>query len=319
MTETYTLGLVGARGHTGRELLKLIAAHPHLDLTYAASRELAGTPISKIAPEITEGVFVSPSFEATRAQESDIVVLAMPDGIAAQYVAHLTETTPHSIIVDLSADYRFDDQWVYGLPELNRKAIKGATRIANPGCYATAMQLAIAPLLDHIEGVPTVFGVSGYSGAGTKPSAKNDVNRLKDNLMPYKLHDHNHEREASRHLSVPIRFMPHVHPAFSGITTTVNIPIIGNLSQDQVYALFENAYKNEPLVTLQTDPPELQQGSGQNGVIIGGIDVSNDGKHACVVAAEDNLLKGAAVQAIQNINIALNLEEFTAIHPESAM
>ena len=125
------------------------------------------------------------------------MILALPDGAAAPFIEALEQKAPHRIVIDLSADHRFDDAWAYGLPELNRAKIVNAKRIANPGCYATAMQLALAPLVDQLGGVPALFGVSGYSGAGTTPSPKNDVARLKDNLMPYSLVGHKHEREVA--------------------------------------------------------------------------------------------------------------------------
>jgi N-acetyl-gamma-glutamyl-phosphate reductase common form len=315
MAQIYSLALVGARGHTGRELLRIIARHPQLQLAYAISREFAGRPVSSVAPEIENVTFCALNADEVAKKGVDIVILAMPDGAAADYVAAIESYAPNSIIVDLSADYRFDDAWVYGLPERNRSNIAGAKRIANPGCYATAMQLAIAPVLDNVDGIPIVFGVSGYSGAGTKPSPKNDVERLRDNLMPYKLHGHNHEREATRHLNTPIRFMPHVHPAFSGIITTINIPLKGDLDEATAKALYAKAYAHEPLIQLQDHEPELRDGTGNIGVTIGGITLSQDRKHLAVIAAEDNLLKGAAIQAIQNINLALGLNEWTALEP----
>ena len=112
------------------------------------------------------------------------------------------------VIIDLSADYRFDPSWYYGLPELTRARHAGQRRISNPGCYATAMQLAIAPMLDVLDGPVQCFGVSGYSGAGTTPSDKNDPGKLRDNLMPYALTGHVHEREVSTQLHHPVEFMP---------------------------------------------------------------------------------------------------------------
>ena len=315
MIKRYSLGLVGARGHTGRELLRIIARHPNLQLDFANSREFAGKPVADIAPEITKLNFSALSPEDVAKRRADVVILATPDGAAADYVDAIDTFSPDTIIVDLSADYRFTDQWAYGLPERNRANIKGAKRIANPGCYATAIQLAVAPVLPFINGTPVAFGVSGYSGAGTKPSPKNDIMKLRDNLMPYKLHNHNHEREATRHLNTAIRFMPHVHPAFSGIVTSVNIPLNGQLDEQSALALYEQIYDNEPLVSLQEHEPELRDGTGNPGVVIGGISLSADKTHLAVVAAEDNLLKGAAVQAVQNINLALGLDELTAILP----
>jgi len=314
MSEPYLVGLIGARGHTGRELIRLIAGHPELMLAYAVSRELAGRPVAEIAPEDQDGcIFEALAPDEAARRRADVVILALPDGAASDYTAALEAEAPHRIIIDLSADHRFDDGWAYGLPELNRGNIQNAKRIANPGCYATVMQLALAPLVDRLGGVPAVFGVSGYSGAGTKPSLRNDLQRLADNLMPYSLTGHIHEREAAYHLGVPVRFMPHVHPAFRGLIVTAHIPLKEKMDAGGVAALFERKYANEPLIALRNVAPELKDGTGRKGVLIGGVSVDDDGKNAVVVAVEDNLLKGAAVQAIQNVNLALGLHELTGI------
>ena len=314
MSEPFLIGLVGARGHTGRELIRLIAGHPDLMLAYAVSREWAGRPVAEIAPEDQdECIFEALGADEAAKRRADVVILALPDGAGAPYVEAIERHAPHRIIVDLSADRRFDDDWAYGLPELHRATLKGARRIANPGCYATAMQLALAPLVERLSGAPVVFGVSGYSGAGTKPGPRNDAARLKDNLMPYKLAGHTHEREASRHLGTTVRFSPHVHPAFSGLIVTAHAPLRETLDKQELMRLFEKKYANEPLIALRNAPPELKDGTGRNGVLIGGFDVSEDGKNAVVAAAEDNLLKGAAVQAIQNVNLALGLAETAGV------
>lgn len=310
MSTPFLVGIVGARGHTGRELIRLIAGHPELMLAYAVSREFAGRPVADIAPEDKdECVFEALGPDEAAKRRADVVILALPDGAGQPYVDAIEKHAPDRIVIDLSADYRFDDSWVYGLPELHRDKIRRAKRIANPGCYATAMQLAIAPLVNNLSGPPSVFGVSGYSGAGTTPSPRNDVERLKDNLMPYALTGHKHEREATRHLGAPVRFSPHVHPAFRGLMVTVHIPLAQAMTSEAVIQQFENRYSAEPLIELQKDAPELKDGTDLRGVVIGGITVSDDGQCAVVVAAEDNLLKGAAVQAIQNVNLALGLGE----------
>ena len=314
MSTPFLVGLVGARGHTGHELLRLIAGHPELMLGYAISREFAGRPVRDVAAEMIDDL----TFEALTAEEiakrrADVVILAAPDGAAGDYVAAIDRLAPQRAIIDLSADHRFDDNWAYGLPELYRAGIRGAKRIANPGCYATAMQLAVAPLMDQSSGPPSVFGVSGFSGAGSKPNPRNDVSRLANNLMPYALTGHKHEKEASRHLGKSVRFTPHVHPAFRGIIATVHIPVMQSMTRRDVVRLYSERYADEPLIKLQDDAPELKDGTEINSVVIGGFSVSDDGHHIVVVAAEDNLLKGAAVQAIQNINLSLGLEEFTGI------
>ncbi|MHA7872391.1 MAG: N-acetyl-gamma-glutamyl-phosphate reductase [Hyphococcus sp.] len=314
MSESFLVGLVGARGHTGRELIRLIAGHPELMLAYAVSREWAGRPVAEIAPEDQdECIFEALTPDEAARRRADVVILALPDGAGAPYIDAIEREAPHRIIIDLSADRRFDDAWAYGLPELKRATIKGARRIANPGCYATAMQLALAPLVEHLGGVPAVFGVSGYSGAGTKPSPRNDPDRLKDNLMPYALVGHKHEREATRHLATPVRFMPHVHPAFRGLIVTAHAPLTEKLDAGALSDIFKTRYAGEALVALSDAPPELCDGANRSGVLIGGFAVSDDGKNAVVVAAEDNLLKGAAVQAIQNVNLALGLAEMTGV------
>lgn len=314
MSAPFLIGLVGARGYTGRELLRLIAGHPEMMLAYAVSREFAGQPVASVAPEhIDDCMFEALGPEEIAHRRADVVILAAPDGAAKEYVEALEAAAPQRVVVDLSADNRFDPEWVYGLPELNRSAIAGAVRIANPGCYATAMQLAVAPLAPWIDGAPVVFGVSGYSGAGSTPGPKNDVERLRDNLMPYALAGHKHEKEASHHLGMPVRFMPHVHPAFSGLIVTAHIPLKEELDAEQIKKIFQEKYDREPLISVVNRLPELRDGSNQNGVLIGGFAISDDGKSAALVAAEDNLLKGAAIQAIQNVNLALGLDELTGI------
>ncbi len=314
MSEPYLIGLVGARGHTGRELIRLISGHPELMLAYAVSREFAGRKVSEIAPEDKdECIFEALGPDEAARRRVDAVIFALPDGAGAPYVEAFDKSARDTIIVDLSADRRFDDDWAYGLPELYRARNLGKMRIANPGCYATAMQIAVAPFIPLIEGVPAVFGVSGYSGAGTTPGPRNDPDRLRDNLIPYKLVGHNHEKEATRHLGLPVRFFPHVHPAFRGLLVTAHIPLATKLDKAAVKKLFKEHYGAERLIDLQDEPPELTDGAGRTGVIVGGFDVGADGMSAVVVAAEDNLLKGAAVQAIQNLNLALGLDEFAGL------
>lgn len=306
MSERFTVGLVGARGHTGAEIVRLVGNHPSLDLVYAGSRELAGQPV----PGLHDLKFESIGPDELSNGDAVVVILALPDGAGAPYVETVGADT---LIVDISADHRLDDHWIYGLPELHRDRLKGANRIANPGCYATAMQIALAPLVDVTSGVPAVFGVSGYSGAGATPGPRNDAARLRDNLMPYKLVGHNHEREAIRHLGLPIRFMPHVHPAFRGLIVTAHIPLAQAITTEEIEARFDKWYGSEPLIEIQDEIPELKDGTGRLGVLIGGFDTSADGLNAVVVAALDNLLKGAAVQALQNVNLALGLPELDGI------
>ncbi|HET6784082.1 MAG TPA: N-acetyl-gamma-glutamyl-phosphate reductase [Pseudoxanthomonas sp.] len=309
-----TVGLVGARGHTGAELIRLIARHPRLELAFVSSRELAGQLVSEhIDGFAGELRYENLGHEQVAARGADAVILALPNGKAGDIVATLEAQAPDTVIVDLSADYRFNEDWYYGLPELTRANYAGQKRISNPGCYATAMQLAIAPLLDRLAGPPQCFGVSGYSGAGTTPSDKNDTGKLRDNLMPYALADHMHEREVSRHLGVPVEFMPHVAPHFRGITMTVNLWLDAAMKVEDVRALYRSRYAGEPLIRILDEAPWVSRIAGRHGVEIGGFTVAPGGKRVVVVATLDNLLKGAATQAMQNLNTAFGFDELTSI------
>ena len=314
MTTRKSIGIVGARGHTGTELIRLVAAHPQLELAFVSSRELDGQPVADHVDAYHGPLhYQSLDAAAVAARGADVVVLALPNGKAAPFVEAIDATRPDTLVVDLSADYRFDPGWYYGLPEITRGRYAGQKRISNPGCYATAMQLAIWPMLDQLAGPPQCFGVSGYSGAGTTPSDRNNAELLRDNLMPYALVDHLHEREVSTRLGVPVEFMPHVAPHFRGITLTANLWLHEPVTVDQVRARYEQRYAGEPLVDVIDQAPWVSRIAGRHGVEIGGFAVAPGGKRLVVVATEDNLLKGAATQAMQNINIALGLGEFTSI------
>jgi N-acetyl-gamma-glutamyl-phosphate reductase len=292
-----SLGIVGARGYVGKELIDLLlnGRHDGLDLVLSVSQR-DGLSASDVA-----------------ARALDAYVLALPNGTSAPFIAAIDAARPDAVIVDLSADHRFDEAWVYGQPERLRARIAGARRISNPGCYATAMQLAIAPLTPLLGagGTISVFGVSGYSGSGTTPSPKNDPEALRDNLLPYHLVDHVHEREVAKQLDLEGRlfFAPHVAPFFRGITVTVTIPFAKAETADSLMARYEKAYANEALVQLSKEAPLVRDIAGKHHVAIGGLSVSEDGRHAVVVATIDNLLGGAATQALRNLNLALAFPE----------
>ena len=314
MAEKKTIGIVGARGHTGAELIRLVARHPQLELAFVSSRELDGQRVhDHVAGYAGELRYENLAHEAVVEKRADAVVLALPNGKSDAIVAAIDAVKPDTILVDLSADHRFDDGWYYGLPELTRTRYAGQKRISNPGCYATAMQLAIAPLKDRLAAPPVCFGVSGYSGAGTTPSDKNDPEKLRDNLMPYALVDHVHEREVTRQLGLPVEFMPHVAPHFRGITMTVNLWLQQAMKRDEVIALYREMYADEPLVRIVDDAPWVSAIAGKHHVEIGGFAVAPGGKRVVVVATIDNLLKGAATQAMQNLSLAFGFDEMAAI------
>nr|OQO22138.1 Protein arg-6, mitochondrial [Rachicladosporium sp. CCFEE 5018] len=314
------VALIGARGYTGKALVELLDRHPNMDLCHVSSRELVGKKLENYKKKeiIYESLSPDDVRRMAEKKEIDCWVMALPNGVCKPFVDAINESGhKEAVIVDLSADYRFDSSWTYGLPELvQRNRIASATRISNPGCYATAAQLGIAPLLDYLApqpAQPTVFGVSGYSGAGTKPSPKNDVNNLADNLIPYSLTDHIHEREISSQLGTEVAFIPHVAMWFAGIHHTISLPLSKSMASRDVRQLYQNRYDKEKLVKVSGESPLVKNISGKHGVEIGGFAVHSSGKRAVVNVTIDNLLKGAATQCLQNMNLALGYGEYEGI------
>ncbi|CAL3964389.1 unnamed protein product [Diplocarpon coronariae] len=317
-TRPAKVALIGARGYTGQALISLLNAHPNMDLRHVSSRELAGQKLKGYEKRNITYENLSPE-DVRRMEEAgeiDCWVMALPNGVCKPFVDAVNEGKgpQNSVIVDLSADYRFDGKWTYGLPELvNRSDIAKATRIANPGCYATAAQLGIAPLVPFLGGQPTVFGVSGYSGAGTKPSPKNDVDNLTGNIIPYSLTDHIHEREISTQLGVEVAFVPHVAVWFQGIHHTISLPLKQSMTSRDIRQLYQERYAGERLVKVIGESPSVKNISGKHGVEIGGFGVHSSGKRVVVCATIDNLLKGAATQCLQNMNLSLGFAEYEGI------
>ncbi len=316
-TKSLTLGLFGARGSVGKELIGLLNKHDSIDLTAAWSGSLAGEQVRAHAPGAPEGlVYLEPDFDSLCDASPDVVALALPNGKAQQAVEAMERSDhPPRVIIDLSADFRFDDNWVYGLTEINRERIRSATRIANPGCYASAIGLTLAPLGARAVGVPHCFGVSGYSGAGSTPSDRNNVERLTGGVLPYVSVGHLHEQEVSHTQGRPIRFAPTVAPFERGIVMTTLFEFEQPTDPDEIESIYTDAYSNEPLIgILGTEIPRVQDVVGTPNTMIGGIQVDPNNPTRCaVVCVLDNLLKGAASQALANINLALGLPEHEGI------
>ncbi|EON66364.1 protein Arg-6, mitochondrial [Coniosporium apollinis CBS 100218] len=311
------VALIGARGYTGQALIDLLNKHPNMDLRHVSSRELAGKKLQGYTKRDITYENLTPEDVRRMAEKGNIDcwVMALPNGVCRPYVEAVDAAGKRdTLIVDLSADYRFDASWTYGLPELvDRRKISDATRISNPGCYATAAQIGIAPLLDYLGGQPTVFGVSGYSGAGTKPSPKNDVENLTNNLIPYSLTDHIHEKEISAQLGTEVAFIPHVAVWFQGIHHTINIPLNREMRARDVRQLYQDRYAGERLIKVVGESPVVKNISGRHGVDVGGFAVHSGGRRVVVNATIDNLLKGAATQCLQNMNLALGYGEYEGI------
>ncbi|POM73122.1 N-acetyl-gamma-glutamyl-phosphate reductase, partial [Phytophthora palmivora] len=350
----YRVGLLGARGYVGRELIRVIGHHPELELVCASSRALGGqkvvsvasapplNPHTKLPAKPVEDVKlnIDPELEfcelglndiATSpfGESVDVWVLALPNGYCEDYATALDALRrKDKIIIDLSADQRFNAEWTYGLPEApgGRTRLQGATHIANPGCYATGAQLGLMPLLGgkpEVSGKlidesvpPHVFGISGYSGAGTNPSKANDLNVLQDNIIAYKSVKHIHENEVSHQLGTAVRFMPHVAPYFQGIHLTLSAQLADNgliTSAKQAEELYQEFFANEALVKVTPDIPFVKDNSFHPHATVGGFQLDPETGRLVVIATIDNLLKGAATQAVQNINVALGIDEYAGI------
>jgi N-acetyl-gamma-glutamyl-phosphate reductase len=312
----HRLVLIGGRGYTGSALLPLIANHPGLELVLASSSSQAGQPLTEIDPGWPDLTQTLSALEPDQVAsvEANIWVLALPNGASAPWVAAIGAAHPEALIIDLGADWRFDPDWVYGLSEWNRPALAGARRIANPGCYATGAQFGLLPLRDQLIRPPVIFGVSGYSGAGKTPSPRNDPERLADNLIPYSLTGHVHEQEISAHLGRPVRFHPHVASFFRGISLTIAVDLAEPTSAAELLAQFEACYRDQRLIEVSAEIPEIRQVVGTSRLKVGGFAVDpRQPQRANLVVVLDNLLKGAASQALQNINLALGCDELAGL------
>jgi len=305
--------MLGARGFVGREMIGLLASHPSMRLVSAWSEAQAGQLVSEHAPDAPRDLRFTSASETDPVESGlDVLILALANGEAKGVMQRIKAAhTPPSVIVDLSADHRFDEGWAYGLPETNRSALVDAKRIAVPGCYATAVQLALHPIAGQLVGEPNCFGVSGYSGAGSTPNDRNDPNRLAENVLPYSSIGHLHEREVSEHLGHAVRFAPSVAPFARGIVCTVLFELDHATSAKVLTRAYERAYADEALINVVGEAmPLVGDARGTPKAIVGGIQVDlARPKRAAAVCVLDNLLKGAASQAMQSLNIALGLPE----------
>jgi N-acetyl-gamma-glutamyl-phosphate reductase/acetylglutamate kinase len=299
-----------------------------LDLKIASSRALVGKSVAKEF-NVSSGIDSSFLFETVEgdnveqhplAKDIDVWVMALPNGLAPKWVEPLVRVGKNAnkgtgaLMIDLGADFRFTDEWTYGLPERKgaREKIRGARKIANPGCYATGAQVSLMPLVHNklVTDVPSIFGLSGYSGAGTNPSEKNNPLFLRDNIIPYTLVKHMHEREVTRHCEQRVAFMPHVAPFFQGIALTVSTHLNRDFANiKDIAAMYQDFYKGEPLIKVfPGEAPRVRDNMTQHHVAVGGFTWDEKNRRLAMHATIDNLLKGAATQAVQNINIALDFD-----------
>lgn len=299
------ISIIGGRGFTGQELIKLIDSHPQFELAQAFSSSVAGEEI--IIDERKLKKTYASLDEDTEFVEEDAIILALPNNEAAKWADKISKQNSQAIILDLSADHRFDGEWHYSVPELTQ-TIDG-NKISNPGCYATAMQLMLAPINNMIDGEVNFFGISGYSGAGATPNDRNDPNKLKNNIIPYSFNNHIHEREVSFHMQREINFMPHVANFFRGILITGNFSLKNQCSSQETRNIFDDFYDEHSFIVIKEEFPSISEVINTPNAMIGGFNIDVSKKRLSFCCSIDNLLKGAASQAIQNLNNAMNFDE----------
>jgi N-acetyl-gamma-glutamyl-phosphate reductase len=319
------IALVGASGYSGQEFARLALEHPRLALAVLASREHAGAPAHALLPGLAPGALdapvVAPDALAALAErgEFDTLVAALPHAALAALLAAQPALAQVPRIVDLSQDHRAAPGWVYGLPEAFRASLAGATRIANPGCYPTAATLAALPALEAgwLGGPVTVVALSGVSGAGRTPTLRTSYVEVTGGAGFYKVGEgHAHVPEMARTFArlagapVAVAFAPQLVPMARGILATVSAPLARAVEPDEAHAAWVARYAGEPFVHVLApgEWPATHAVRGSNRCDVA-VTTVHGGRTLVATAALDNLVKGAAGQAVQNLNVLLGAPE----------
>ncbi|NNE36831.1 MAG: N-acetyl-gamma-glutamyl-phosphate reductase [Gammaproteobacteria bacterium] len=332
-------GIVGATGYTGVELIRLLGSHPHVTIEIVTSRSESGKSVAQVFPSLRGAIdaqYVAPDIDKLSA--CDLVFFATPNGTAMESVPALISAGTK--VIDLSADFRIKDPavwsaWygmehrcpdllaeaVYGLPEINRDKIAGAQLVANPGCYPTAVQLGFLPLLKNqlVEpGSLIADAKSGVSGAGRKASINHLYTEVSDAFAAYAADGHRHLPEIKQGLEsvindeVGLVFVPHLVPMNRGIHATLYATLKNR--ETHLQQVFEEFYQQEPFVDVLPvgSHPDTSSVRGNN-IVRMACHKPQNGNTAVILVVEDNLVKGAAGQAIQNMNLMQGLEETTGL------
>jgi len=332
------VGIVGATGYAGEEIIKILLRHNAVEITSLAAVIDKPTVFSEMFPAYRGRMeLVCNTLDADEMiNRADVVFLALPHTVSMQYAPIFLKAGKK--VIDLSADYRLDEKtftkWykhdhidkdninnaVYGLPELYKEKIKKATLLANPGCYPTATILAAAPAVKNkLTAGPIITDAkSGVTGAGRKASIDLLFAEVDENLKAYKINEHQHMPEIAKYVSeaagqaVKVNFVPHLIPIRRGILSTVYIPLKSGMDEKQAVEMYKKFYKDAPFVRVyqQGRYPEIKNVVNTNYCDIG-VKVSDD--LLIIVSCIDNLIKGAAGQAVQNMNIMCSFPEEEAL------
>jgi len=338
MAKKIKIGIVGGTGYTGVELLRLLALHPHAELVAITSRGEAGLPVADMFPSLRGYVDLAFTDPATADLSAcDVVFFATPHGVAMSQAQALLKANVK--IIDLAADFRLQDtavfeKWykmphscadilkdaVYGIPELYRDKVKNAKVIGNPGCYPTTVLLGLAPLLEQglIDfSAPIVADCkSGVSGAGRKAEVATLFAEASDNMKAYGVTGHRHHPEIHAQITqlagknVDFIFVPHLVPMIRGMLSTIYVKLSASASGLDLQGLFEKRYTKEQFVDVLPagNMPETRSVRGSNKLRMA-LHKQADTGYLTIVVVQDNLVKGAAGQAVQNMNIMFGLQE----------
>ncbi|MBD1396092.1 N-acetyl-gamma-glutamyl-phosphate reductase [Pontibacter sp. JH31] len=326
MAASIKAGIVGGAGYAGGELLRLLLLHPNVELAFVQSRSQAGKPVYAAHPDLLGETELA--FCADAAIPVDVLFLCAGHGEAAKFLAE-NEVPTETKIIDLSQDFRWHEgtsgdtvdasgrSFVYGLPELQREQIQQAQYIANPGCFATGIQLALLPLAKQslLTSDVHVSGITGSTGAGQSLSATSHFSWRTENVSTYKVMEHQHLREIKRSLlylqpegQSDIHFIPYRGPFARGIFITAYLQ--SGLSLEEAQALYKSYYGGHPFTIISDQNPDLKQVVNTNKCV---LYLQKHGSMLVITSLIDNLLKGAAGQAVQNMNLVFGLEETTGL------
>lgn len=309
------IGIIGGAGYTAGELLRLLVNHPAAEVAFVHSESHAGEPVALTHEGLWGDTDLVFSADAPL-EQADVLFLCGAHGKSAQFWE--ANKMPEGLkVIDLAQDYRDQSEgYVYGLPEWQKAKIQGATKIANPGCFATAIQLALLPLAAKglLKEAVNVTAITGSTGAGVKPGATTHFSWRNNNLSAYKVFEHQHLLEICRNLESlqgakpTINFVPVRGDFARGIFATLHTPC--ELSQQEAEELYKNYYKDAPFTFLFPGQVDLKQVVNTNKCL---ISLEKHDGELVITSVIDNLLKGAAGQAVQNMNLMLGLEETTGL------
>ncbi len=337
--------LIGATGYGGLGALELLLTHPNFEVSALVARDDAGKRIDEVYPHLGNrcGIVVQSPDSVAVGADCDVVIFATPDGVSQSYSADLVAQGVR--FIDYSGDFRFSSledyaryavrhpsisnaahksaellgtKNAYGLSELNSEAIGGAQIVGNPGCFAVGMILGLAPLYANglvEDGRAQVIGLTGSSGAGKKPSPVQHFSHLNDNVVPYRMLNHQHVVEAEltlgrlgRAAGATLDFIPHLLGTTRGILNTMHVRLTRSMSRETLLEQFRAYFSGQPFVRVLDSPPTLKGPLGSNYCDVSAF-VAEDGRHAVIISAIDNLLKGQSGSALQNLNLMFGLPQ----------